>query len=171
MPMVVKILLCNLHRFADVFHVGMVSGFPSQQQDFPQAGFRNGGKLVVDFFEGQLAAVDVILTIKSAVNAVVDAVVGDVKEGCRVPRCCRTGGRSDTLPCGPFAQRKRARRRGQERCVLLFAQALAFQGLGHISGGEGVKNRTGRTGPITASKKFGQFSFFASFSKAVCLVL
>ena len=76
-----EILPRELAGLADVFDPGVVAAFAGEDEDLLEAGFGDLGVFALDFAEGEAGAVDFVVAVEAAVDAVVFAVVGDVDRG------------------------------------------------------------------------------------------
>ena len=76
-----KVLFGNFTGVTDIFHIRVVPGFPSEDENFSQPSFCDVAQLGVNFIIGELSPVDFIGTVETAVGTVVDTVVGDIQGG------------------------------------------------------------------------------------------
>ena len=74
-----EILTGQLAGFADVFHAALRAAFACENQDFFHAAVGNHLHLVLDLLHGELHALDVVVAVEAAIDAVVFAVVGDIE--------------------------------------------------------------------------------------------
>ena len=73
-----EILTRDLAGAADVLHIRHSAAFAGQNQNFLKAGLCDGGHFLMDALIIQLGSLDLIMTVKSAVDAEVLAVIGDI---------------------------------------------------------------------------------------------
>ena len=78
---ILKIFSCDLHRFPDICNIRIYPALACQDQNFFHAGMRNNLHLMLDFLHRQLLPADVVITVEATVNAVVLAIV------CNIKRC------------------------------------------------------------------------------------
>ena len=76
-----EIFSCQLTGFTDVLYVALPTAFPGKDQDFLHAGVSNDLHFMLDLGHIQLHALDVVIAVEAAVNAVVFAIIGDVQRG------------------------------------------------------------------------------------------
>ena len=75
---VFKIFLCNFHRFPDILHIRIRAALPCQNQNLFHTGTGNDLHFMLDLFKRQLFPANIIVTVESAVNAVVLAIICDI---------------------------------------------------------------------------------------------
>ena len=85
-PDVAKIPAGDFDSFADVADIGVFAALAGQQEDLLHAGLRDDLHFVLDLLEGELFAADVVVTVETAVNTVVLAVIGNVDGGKNIDR-------------------------------------------------------------------------------------
>ena len=78
---ILKIFSCDLHRFPDICNIRICPALACQDQNFFHAGMRNNLHLMLDLLHRQLLPADVVITVEATVNAVVLAIV------CNIKRC------------------------------------------------------------------------------------
>ena len=83
----------NLTGLSDIFYIGFGFALTGKDQDLLKSGFCNGCHFFFDLICIQLCTADFVMTVKSAVNAVVLTVV------CNIDRCKHADTVSKMLPC------------------------------------------------------------------------
>ena len=78
-PDIFKILFGDLYRLANIMNIGVGPALTRQHQDLLHTGFGDHLHLMLDLLETQFLAADVVVTVKSTVNAVVLTIIGDVE--------------------------------------------------------------------------------------------
>ena len=73
-----EIFSCNLYSFTDIFHIRICATLSCQYQDLFHTGLCNDLHLMFNFFKRQLFTPDIIVAIKSTVNAVILAVIRNI---------------------------------------------------------------------------------------------
>ena len=126
-----EILLRNLYRISDIFHAGCRTAFACQQQHFSHIGLCDRLHFLFDFFHVQMAAVNLVLTVKSAINTLILTIIGDIK------RCKQLYAVAEMLfPfslclfCHLFQKWLCCRRK--QSCELLHGASCASQGSLHL---------------------------------------
>ena len=76
---IAEILARQLAGFADVSHAALRLALPCEQQDLLHAALRDDLHLMLDLLRRQLQALDIVVAVEPAVNAVILAVIGDVE--------------------------------------------------------------------------------------------
>ena len=94
----------------DVFHIGHLWALTGQQQDFLQTGSCNGLHLPLDLFWVQPGAVYLIMAVKAAINAVVLAVIRNVKRCEQVDGIAEVPAGLKLCPLRHFLQIRHGRR-------------------------------------------------------------
>lgn len=74
-----KVLACLLAGFADVMHVAHLAAFAGKNKDFLLAGSGDSLHFGSNLLAAQAGALNFIVTIEAAVDAVIFAVVGDIQ--------------------------------------------------------------------------------------------
>ena len=74
-----KILAGNLAGLADVFDSRLAAALTGQNQDLLQTGLGNRSHLLIDLFRIQHSPLDFVVAVKSAVDAVILAVIGYIQ--------------------------------------------------------------------------------------------
>ena len=75
---IAEIFLRDFHRLTDVLNIGVLAALTGQHQDLLHAGICDDFHLVLDFFERELFAADLVVAVETAVDAIVLAIVGDI---------------------------------------------------------------------------------------------
>ena len=76
-----KVLACLLAGFADVMHVAHLAAFAGKNENFLLAGGGDGLHFGSNLLAAQAGALNFIVTVEAAVDAVIFAVVGNVQRG------------------------------------------------------------------------------------------
>ena len=74
-----KILSRNLYSFSNVFHIGISAALTGKHQNLFHSRLRDDLHLMFNFFKRQLLPANIVVTVKSTINAVVLAVVGNIQ--------------------------------------------------------------------------------------------
>ena len=92
-----EVFACQFAGFPDICYVALGTAFAGENQDFFHAAVRDDLHFMFNLLGSQLHAVDVVVTVKTAVNAVILTVVRDVERSKQVDRvskvfaCLQTG--------------------------------------------------------------------------------
>ena len=119
---------------ADVLHAAHGAALAGEDQDLLHAGVGDDPHLVLDLLPVQLHALDVVVAVEAAVDAVVLTVVGDVQGREEVDRVAEVLPGLQPGPLGHLLQ-KRLRRRGEQGFEVLDGAGLVVQGRLHVPGG------------------------------------
>ncbi len=76
---VFKIFLRNFHCFPDVLHIRICAALPCQDQNLFHACSGNDLHFMLDLFKRQLFPPDIVVTVESAVNTVILAIICDIQ--------------------------------------------------------------------------------------------
>jgi len=79
----------NLHCFSDIFYIRIGPAFPCKDQDLFHTGLCDHLHFMLDLFKCKFFAADVVVAVKTAVNAVILAVIGNIKRGKNVYRIAK----------------------------------------------------------------------------------
>ena len=120
-----EIFFCNLACFTYIFHGGHGRTFSGKNQNFLQTGGGDGGHFFLNLFRCQAGTVDLIVTVETAVNAVIFTVVGNID------RCEHIDTVAKMCLCllsgslGDFFQKRQCSRR--EQCLKILRCALCMR--------------------------------------------
>ena len=81
-----KILSRNLYRLSNICYIRIGTALTGKHQNFFHSRLRDDLHLMLNFFKRQLLPADIIVTVKSTINAVVLAIVGNVQR-CKNIHC------------------------------------------------------------------------------------
>ena len=74
-----EILAGQFTGLTDVFHITHMSALACQHQDFLNTGICNDFHFMLDFLHVQFLAVNMVITVKTTVNAIIFTVIGNIK--------------------------------------------------------------------------------------------
>ena len=78
-PDIFKILFGDLYCLANIMNIGICPAFACEYQNLFHSGLRDNLYLMLNFFKRQFFPADIVVTVKSTVNAVVLTIIGDVE--------------------------------------------------------------------------------------------
>ena len=131
-----EILPGNLHRLADIVHIGPLSAFAGENQNLFHPRFGDDLHLMLHLFQGELLPADIVIAVESAVDTVILAVVGDIDRREDVDRIAEMVLRLLLRPsCHPLQEG--GRRRRKQRLEILDAAGISAQGPLHVPCGVG----------------------------------
>jgi len=110
-----EILARQLNGFTDVGYRRHGTALAGQNEDFLQTGLRDGLQLLFDLVHIQLGTADLVMTVKTAVNAVILAVIGDIQRCEHLHRVAEMLARFRL--CALRHLLKERQRRGRQQCA------------------------------------------------------
>ena len=124
-----EILAGQLAGFADVFYAAFGAALARENQDFFHTAVGNHLHLVLDLLHRELHALDVVVAVEPAIDAVVFAVVRDVERREKIDIVAEVLARLDFRLRGHLFQIRSGRRRKKrlkifERASFVFQSAL-----------------------------------------------
>ena len=133
-----EILARQLDRFADVGHRRHGAALAGQQQNFLQAGLRDGLELLLDLVHVEFRAADLVMAVEAAVNAVVFAVICDVERREHLHRVAEMLARFQLRTLRHLLEERQGGRRQQRREILGRENVLAERAQ-NVSCGIGIR--------------------------------
>ena len=110
-----EILARQLNGLADVGYRRHGTALTGQNEDFLQTGFRDGLQLLLDLVHIQLGTANLVVTVETAVNAVIFAVIGDIQRREHLHRVAEMLARFGL--CALRHLLKERQRRGRQQCA------------------------------------------------------
>ena len=110
-----EILARQLNGFTDVGYRRHGTALAGQNEDFLQTGLRDGLQFLFDLVHIQLGTTNLVMTVKTAVNAVIFAVIGDVQRREHLHRVAEMLARFGL--CALRHLLKERQRRGRQQCA------------------------------------------------------
>ena len=110
-----EILARQLNGLADVGYRRHGTALAGQNEDFLQTGLRDGLQFLLDLVHIQLGTTNLVMTVETAVNAVIFAVIGDIQRREHLHRVAEMLARFRLCAlCHLFKERQR---RGRQQCA------------------------------------------------------
>ena len=126
-----KVLACLLAGLANVMHVTHFAAFTCENENFLLAGSGDGLHFGSNLLAAQAGALNFIMAVEAAVNAVIFAVVGDIQRRKKGDVIAEVTLALDLCGTGNLLQKRQSGRRKQGREVLGCTLAVS-EGCKHV---------------------------------------
>ena len=133
-----EILARQLNGFTDVGYRRHGTALAGQNEDFLQTGLRDGLQFLFDLVHIQFGTANLVVTVETAVNAVIFAVIGDIQRREHLHRVAKVLACFHLRPLGHLLEERQ--RRGRQQCAeVLRREYVLAERTQNISGSIGIR--------------------------------